>query len=331
MKTMLPRERILNALAGKETDRVPYNEIFFGHRAYAEHFGGPQHTFEDACRYIANSGQCSIMAGGFWYYYQSKSAKTAHGESRYSGGDMLTMDDVIAMPVPDFEATAETLKKNIAAARKYDLSVHFFLMNAFHSASTSMGLDNFCLALYDNPEMVNAYLDKIEDFNRSVIRKLRPYGVDFVFFDGDCAYKNGLMVSPSMFRDLWFDRTKKTVSICREQNLPYCYHTDGKGDDVYPLLIELGFSATHGVEAAANDLSDIKSRFGKDLTLIGNFDIADLAQRTPEEIRAMTRQMLSSGAAGGRYVAACNTLPGDNIPLENFLAFHDEIVNFKLQ
>jgi len=80
------------------------------------------------------------------------------------------------------------------------------------------------------------------------------------------------------------------------------------------------------VEAAANDLADIKRRFGRDITLIGNFDIVDLANRTPAEIAVMTRRMLDIGTSGGRYVAACNTLPGNDIPLANMLAYRDEIV-----
>jgi len=177
--------------------------------------------------------------------------------------------------------------------------------------------------------VLHAYMDRVEAYNRRVLRFLAGRDIDFVFIDGDCAYKNGLMVSPAQFRELWFERTRDTVAICRENGWPYGYHTDGKVDEIYPLLIELGFSATHGVEAAANDLADVKRRFGKDMTLIGNFDIVDLANRTPEEITAMTLRMLDAGTPGGRYIAACNTLPGDNIPLENMLAFRNAVVEYR--
>jgi len=331
MKTenkMLPRERIMKVLAGEETDRVPFQEIFFGHQAVAEYFGGLQKTPEDAARYLANSGQCSYLVGGFWWTLQSKYLEVEHDVKRYAGGDAITMDDVINMQPPIFEERIDALNNAIAAARKYNLATHVFLMNSFHSASTSMGLDNLALALYDTPEIVESYMNKIEEYNRSVLHKLSKFDIDFVFFDGDCAYKNGLMINPRMFRDIWFDKTKATIEVCQKYGWPYCYHTDGKIDEVYPLLIELGFSATHGVEAAANSLAEIKSKFGKQITLIGNFDIADLAFKTSAEIHDMTVEMLKIGSQGGRYIAACNTLPGNNIPLENYLAFRDTIVNF---
>lgn len=94
-------------------------------------------------------------------------------------------------------------------------------------------------------------------------------------------------------------------------------------------MIELGFSTTHGVEAAANNLADIKAEFEKQITLIGNFDIGDLALKPPVEIHEMTIEMLKIGYQGGRYIAGCNTLPRNNIPLENYLAFRNAIVNFK--
>jgi len=325
---MTPRERILAAFKGEPTDRLPYLEVFFGHRAFAEHFGGPQDSPEAAARYLRNSGQCSYLVGGFWWAPGDNYRDTGEGHRRYVAGQLWTLDDVAAMVEPDYAASAKGLETAIAAARAEELACHVFIMSSFHSASTVMGLENLCYTLCDAPEVLHAYMDRVEAYNRKVLRFLGDYAIDIVFIDGDCAYKNGLMVSPAQFRELWFERTRETVAICREHGWPYCYHTDGKGDDIYPLLIELGFSATHGVEAAANDLADIKRRFGRDITLIGNFDIVDLANRTPAEIAVMTRRMLDIGAPGGRYVAACNTLPGNDIPLANMLVYQNEIVRY---
>ena len=94
------------------------------------------------------------------------------------------------------------------------------------------------------------------------------------------------------------------------------------------MLIELGFSAFHGVEAAANDLGDIKRRFGRDITLMGNMDVVFLTHASVAEVRAATERMLTIGMEGGRYVAACNTSPMDYIPYGNYLAMVDVIQHF---
>ena len=40
--------------------------------------------------------------------------------------------------------------------------------------------------------------------------------IGFVVLDNDCAYKNGLMVSPELFEKLWFKRTEKTMQILKD-------------------------------------------------------------------------------------------------------------------
>lgn len=326
---MTPRERILAVLAGQQTDVVPYQEIFFGHLGVAEHFGGPQGSTDSQARYVAHSGMCSLLVGGFWWCPGNHYHETSEGVSRYEASHKpWTMDDVEQMQEPDIDEKLQHIQEMIVSARKHQLATHVFIMNCFHSASTSMGLENLCMTMYDDPEVLSAYLDRIELFNQKVLTRLWDYDIDFVFVDGDCAYKSGLMVRPELFRQLWYDRTDKTMDICRQRGWPYCFHTDGKIDQIYPMLIEMGFSAHHGVEKAANDLADIKKRFGTQITLIGNFDIVDLANQSPETITTLTREMLAVGSPGGRYVAACNTLPGNNIPLENYLAFRNAIVTY---
>ena len=325
---MTPRERILATFRGLPTDALPYQEIFFGNRAVSEHFGGPQKTIADAAGWISNSGQCSLLVAGFWWCPGDVYKDTAGGEHRYAGGKQWTMDDVAAMKEPDIEQQFLQLGETVDAAKARNLACHIFIMNGFHSASTVMGLENLCYTIFDNPEVVHSYIKRVEIFNRKVLERLAAFDIDFVFIDGDCAYKNGLMISPELFKEFWYEQTSLTIETCKNIGWPCCYHTDGKVDDVLPLLIELGICATHGIESAANDLAEIKQRYGDKITLIGNFDITELAWRNVDEIVSMTNKMLSIGAKDGRYIAACNTKVTDDIPLENYLAFRDCIVNW---
>jgi uroporphyrinogen decarboxylase len=169
----------------------------------------------------------------------------------------------------------------------------------------------------------------VEERNRMVIDQVvsavRP---DVVLFDGDCSYKHGLMVDPELFRRLVFERTRKTVSRLKRLGIPYVLHTDGKLDDVIPVLIELGFSMVHGCESKANDLADLVERFGDDIVLAGNMDIDFLSKATVEEVRSETLSMLEAGSSKCRYVAACNTSPLDFIPDENYIAMAEAIKGY---
>ena len=127
-------------------------------------------------------------------------------------------------------------------------------------------------------------------------------------FPGDC-------------RALVFEPTDATCALLREADIPIMMHTDGKIDGVYPVWLDMGCVGAHGVEKQANDLADIKRRFGDRMTLFGNFDPVELALGGPEDIRRTASEMVRTGAPGGRYVAAVNTIVGAETPLKNFLAF----------
>jgi len=100
-------------------------------------------------------------------------------------------------------------------------------------------------------------------------------------------------------------------------------------DDVIPLLIELGFSAVHGCEKAANDLRHLVDVFGDDIVLAGNMDVVFLSRATLEEVKRETEEMLRIGSSKGKFIAACNTSPLDYIPEENYIAMAETIKSFK--
>ena len=197
------------------------------------------------------------------------------------------------------------------------------MLHCFHSAATGIGLERLALMVYDEPDLLAAYMRRIEQFNQRVLGELLDAGLppDFVIFDSDCAFKNAIMVSPDIYRGLVFEPTAGTCGICHEADIPVLMHTDGKIEEVYPVWLDLGCVAAHGVEAQANDLGDIKRRFGDRMTLFGNFDPVELALGSPEEIRRSAAAMVEVGKPGGRYVAAVNTIVGEEVPLPNYLAF----------
>jgi len=320
----------MRALRGEPTDSVPFWEVWFGMTRLAETLlGRPVKTVADRVALARIMGWEYLTMGIPARHPGSRSETASDGTRHYVPGGKIPLEELYARPDPDLSEPIEQAQELIRVAREEGLVVIAYLPWCFHAASTALGLETLSLVAYDDPDYLHALLEWVEEGSRRALREaLIPLGVDLVLFDGDCAYRNGLMVNPRMFRDLVFDRTAKTVSLLREAGIPYTFHSDGKVDDLLPLLIELGFCGFHGVEAQANDLGDIKRRFGRDITLIGNMDVVFLAHATVEEVRRETERMLAIGTPGGRYVAACNTSPLDYIPQENYLAFVDTIRNF---
>jgi len=321
---------LLKTLRGEAAGKVPFWEVWFAKRELAEKLvGGPLDAVPKRIELARRMGWEYLTIGGIGFGLPSGSETASDGTTHYVGGafnDLAQLEDVPPLEVDRLAAEFEPV---VGAAHEEGMAAILYLPWCFHSVATAMGLENFAYMTADDMGFLHTAFEFVEERNRLAVRELAiPLGVDAVLFDGDCAYKTGLMVSPPVFRELVFERTKKTVAPLREADIPYTFHTDGKLDDVIPLLIELGFSAVHGVEAMANDLGDIKRRFGKRITLIGNMDVDFLTRASPDEVRSATRRMMDIGSPGGRYIAACNTSPCDYIPDENYLAMVETINDY---
>lgn len=322
--------KLMRALRGEPTAGVPFWEVWFGMSGLAERLTGrPIKDLATQVAFARKMGWEYLTMGVPCRHPGSSSAVASDGTTHYVQHGKIPLEELYARPDPDLGPAVERSQEVVRVAREEGMAVIAYVPWCFHAANTALGLGHLALLAYDEPEYLHALFEWVEEGTRRAIREaLIPLGVDVVLFDGDCAYRNGLMVNPRMFRDLVFERTAKTVAPLREAGIPYTFHSDGKVDDLLPLLIELGFSGFHGVEAQANDLADVKRRFGRDITLIGNMDVVFLSRASVEEVRAETERMLAIGMEGGRYIAACNTSPLDYIPYDNYLAMVDVINKF---
>ena len=329
---MNQKERLLTALKGGVPDRVPNFEVWWvGHPQIESHFlGHPIKNEEDLVKFSRNIGWGSAD-GGYFGLSQGTYEEASDGAEHYTGGTWKSWKDYekLNIPLNLLEEKLTRLKKIYQMARNEGLATHIYILSSFHATCTSMHFEHFALTCYDDLDLIEAFMEKVEEYNcialKMVLNEVKP---DFVIFDNDCAYKNGLMVSPELFEKIWFKRTKKTVEILKENDIIYMMHTDGKVDEVMPFLIKLGFCALHGVEKQANDLREIKEKFGREVSLIGNMDIVDLTKKSPAEIEEETGKMLARGKPGGGYIAGCNTSVAGYIPTENYLAMLKTIEKF---
>jgi uroporphyrinogen decarboxylase len=322
--------RLMRALRGRPTDGVPFWEVWFAMPGLARHImGEPVEDLPTRVRFARRMGWEYLTVGVPSRHPGGGSGTASDGTTHYVQQGKAPLEELLARPDPDLSRAAEEVAEVVRVAHDEGMLAIAYVLWCFHSASITLGLEHLAYLAYDEPEYLHAYFDWFDEFSRRAIREVViEQGVDVVLFDGDCAYKNGLMMRPDMFREFVFERTRQTVAPLREAGILYTLHSDGKADELLPMLIELGFSGFHGVEAQANDLGDIKRRFGREITLIGNMDVVFLTHASAPEVRAATERMLRVGMEGGRYIAACNTSPLDYIPYENYLAMVDVIHHF---
>jgi hypothetical protein len=224
------------------------------------------------------------------------------------------------------EIDASQLDEYFSAVNGTGIGVWMHLSAGLTAAYDAMGLERFCLALYDDPAFVEELLDLVLEDNLRSIERLLPYGFSFFHIGDDLGHKSGLLFRPDFLRSVWAPRVRQTVEPLISRGIPVTFHSDGNIVEAIPLIIELRFCALNPIEPYGMEIADIKRRFGSSLCLIGNIDIAGpLAFGSPEEVRRDVREHLRLLAPGGGYVCATSHSVTDDIPPANFRAMVEAV------
>ena len=318
--------RLLTAFGGGEPDRVPNFEYFsinadtyeavLGHRPDEDGI-----SFDDELELALRFGMDAVRAQRFGWAPGYRSVGASDGTRHYSGGWIRGRDDLKGLEPPPLEPLLEVMDERMAGLAETRVGNFVYISSFFPATHVSMGLEAFSYALADDREFIEYFMDMNLEYLCAAVKEAVKRPIDFLFIDCDCAFKNGMMVRPDVFRELWFDRTRRLIQPALDKGLPVTFHSDGVMDELVPMLIELGFSAVHPVEPAANDIYDVKRRFGKDICIMGNIDVAGaLAFGTPDEVRADVREHIDRLGPGGHYVLGSSSHPFPGIPAENVLA-----------
>ena len=184
-----------------------------------------------------------------------------------------------------------------------------------------MGFEGFSMALFENPELIQAVNDRIGELVLSMFEYFAQSDVvDVLWFSDDIAFSTGLLMSPQVLETYFFPWLKKIGELARQYNKPLIYHTDGVLWDVFEHIIDCGVDALHPIEPKAMKIAEVKEKYGDKLCLIGHVDVDLLARGTPQEVRRKVRENIEvAGYNGGYIVGSGNSIP-DYVNYENYLA-----------
>jgi uroporphyrinogen decarboxylase len=113
---------------------------------------------------------------------------------------------------------------------------------------------------------------------------------------------------------------KRLVAPAQEHGKLIAMHTDGKMDQVLPILYDLGFNVVHPIEPESNDIFALKQQWAGKLAFVGNIPTTLLAYGSIAEIEAKVKEYCIKLAPGGGYVLGSSTSIMEGIPPANFVA-----------
>jgi uroporphyrinogen decarboxylase len=104
-------------------------------------------------------------------------------------------------------------------------------------------------------------------------------------------------------------------------------HSCGDVDELFDDLVDAGLNCFNPFQPEVMDVDSLMARYRGKMSFHGGLSTQRvLPYGTPDDVRKATRHLLDLGREGGYIFAPAHAVPKD-APLENMLAFIDEVQN----
>jgi uroporphyrinogen decarboxylase len=184
----------------------------------------------------------------------------------------------------------------------------------------AMGHENGLMAMHDEPSWAAEMFEALTDFAISLCELSLDSGIegDAVWLFSDLCYKNGMLFSPTAYRNLLMKQHRRLSDFCHSHGLPFILHCDGYVEQFVPLLIEAGFDCLQPLEArCGNDVRRLKKQYGDGMVWFGNISAEAMAaggQALEEEVKS---KVLTAKQGGGYIYHSDHSVPPE-VSFENY-------------
>lgn len=317
------RERVLTTLRCEQPDRVPYCELsvdrvmaqkllgWTGAQTQGYNIEANIYSPQEArllAEHLGLDNLFFVIRAPIW----AEKISGKEGRLFYGQGMIQSEKDLPVMQFPDPDDDAFYAEAQAFLRDKGDRAAFLVTRIGIFSTMMSMGMENFCIALFENRGLVEAILDRYCDWTAKVAQRVCRLGFDVFISTDDMAFNTSTFFSKSVFRDLVLPRYRR---VRENITLPWIIHSDGNIVPFVDDFVDLGVSGLHPNEKGAVDIRAMKKRYGKRLCLLGNVDLNLLGMATPEDVDREVRELIRDvGPDGGYIVTSGNSLAGYLLP-----------------
>lgn len=240
-------------------------------------------------------------------------------------GPIMSWDDFNGYDWPKDIKAINAMSRTMAKRVPDGMKVMVIPGGVFEWTTWLMGLVPFSYALADQPDLVDAVIDKVTYLIKEVVRDIMTEpNVGGIFMGDDLGFFSGTFVSPKVLRDKFLPRMKEVVDITHKAGGVFVLHSCGNMYAVMEDIIEMGVDAKHSFEDKIMPVEEAHKKWGDRIGLIGGVEMDIMAKGTEEEVRARARKALETCAGKGRYVLGTGNSVANYIPQKNYLAMIDE-------
>jgi uroporphyrinogen decarboxylase len=193
------------------------------------------------------------------------------------------------------------------------------------------GMENALILTVSDQDIFDVFLGKLSEvldgFYDAFLSVVGPY-VDIVEMAEDLGTNNGPMFNPEIYRKFMKPKHKKTIELIKKKapHAKVMLHCDGAIRKFIPDLIEAGVDILNPIEGHLRGMDpvELKRDFGNDIVFQGGVDVKKVLNiGTVDDVRREVRLRIEQMGEGGGYILAPAHNFGNDIPLENMLAFFE--------
>lgn len=246
------------------------------------------------------------MFGSLWLVTADTGYQTIHSPNEHILDDITQWREVIKFP------DLETLDWRSGSAldlsrvdRDNKLVCMFTLTGNFNRLEAFMGTCEAMIAMYEEPDEVNALFTAYTDFRIKIIDKYAEYYKPDIYVNGDdVATSTGLFFAPEVYRKLIWPHEKRLAQAAIAKGMIVEHHVCGKVDEIIPDIIATGASIWQTAQHM-NDLAGIQEKYGSQLCIHGGWDsysACSLTDAREEDIRAEVRRCIDTYGERGNFM-----------------------------
>ncbi|MCL2878716.1 MAG: uroporphyrinogen decarboxylase family protein [Treponema sp.] len=218
------------------------------------------------------------------------------------GDDLSALDRMISAP---FEVHEESVRETIRRFEELDDKLgdngypNLFLPSPAVAVSQGMHLENFLELCFSEPETVHSYCKEITrriSICIDALFSMKKFDCAVIF--GGSEQFTPPMMNPKSFDEFVVPYEGELVKQLKKYNIPIECHCHGKISYALGSIIKMGYDATDPVEPPPQGditFNEARKKAGDKLTLVGNIEIVEIENGTPEQIKKHIRDILAAG------------------------------------
>jgi uroporphyrinogen decarboxylase len=356
---MTPRQRVLQAVAHVQPDRVPIDfwavpEVFAQLQSALDVADSEAvlRRFEVDLRYFdgpARRGQeHRVLPEGVVedHWGVRRQVRTVSGQRRDGTTYTWTYKHLSSSPLAEGDSVADVERHPWPTPDLWDYSGVRAACRAIRQAGYAAvagadrldrtaqlkpamylrGVEQFMADLALAPAVAECILEHVGNYylayNRRVFQAAEG-AIDIFFMGDDMGTQSSLWVSPDMYRRFFKRRLAAYCDLAHEFGAKVMYHTCGNVTALVGDFADAGVDILQSLQPAAmpEQLGWLKRQYGRVLSFQGGIDIQGVLPRgSPEDVRQHVRSRAEILAPGGGYIFGTAHSILPDTPTENILA-----------